>query len=87
MFTFEWKTIEKGLQQRSEVLNLLLKDIYGKRELIKKGIIPYEVIFAHKGFLRACDQIQYKTAKQLLGVVKALIFFNSDSEIMDFKSA
>ncbi|WP_111708772.1 circularly permuted type 2 ATP-grasp protein [Lutibacter citreus] len=62
----EWKTIEKGIQQRSEVLNLLLKDIYGKRELIKKGIVPYEVIFAHRGFLRACDQIQYKTSKQLL---------------------
>ena len=62
----EWKSIEKGIQQRSEVLNLLLKDIYGKRELIKKGIVPYEVIFAHRGFLRACDQIQYKTAKQLL---------------------
>ncbi len=62
----EWNTIEKGLQQRAEVLNLLLKDIYGKRELIKKGIVPFEVIFAHRGFLRACDQIQYKTAKQLL---------------------
>ncbi|SNR62186.1 Uncharacterized conserved protein, circularly permuted ATPgrasp superfamily [Lutibacter agarilyticus] len=62
----EWETIEKGIQQRSEVLNLLLKDIYGKRELIKKGIIPFEVIFSHRGFLRDCDQIQYKTAKQLL---------------------
>ena len=62
----EWNIIEKGLQQRAEVLNLLLKDIYGKRELIKKGIIPFEVIFAHRGFLRACDQIQYKTSKQLL---------------------
>ncbi|MFD1292242.1 circularly permuted type 2 ATP-grasp protein [Lutibacter holmesii] len=62
----EWKTIEKGIQQRSEVLNLLLKDIYGKRELIKKGIIPFEVVFSHRGFLRDCDQIQYKTAKQLL---------------------
>lgn len=62
----EWNTIEKGIQQRSEVLNLLLKDIYGKRELIKKGIIPFEVIFAHRGFLRECDQIEYKTAKQLL---------------------
>ena len=61
----EWNTIEKGIQQRSEVLNLLLKDIYGKRELIKKGIVPFEVIFSHRGFLRACDQIQYKTAKQL----------------------
>lgn len=62
----EWQTIEKGIQQRSEVLNLLLKDIYGKRDLIKKGIVPFEVIFSHRGFLRACDQIQYKTAKQLL---------------------
>lgn len=62
----EWVTIKKGIQQRSEVLNLLLKDIYGKRDLIKKGIVPFEVIFSHRGFLRACDQIQYKTAKQLL---------------------
>ena len=62
----EWETIEKGIQQRSEVLNLLLKDIYGKRELIKKGIIPFEVVFSHRGFLRDCDQIQYKTAKHLL---------------------
>jgi len=62
----EWKTIEKGITQRAELLNLILKDIYGKRELIKNGIIPQEVIFAHRGFLRQCDQIQYKTAKNLL---------------------
>ena len=62
----EWVDIEKGLQQRAEILNLVLKDIYGKRELIKNGIIPYEIVFAHRGFLRPCDQIQYKTAKNLL---------------------
>jgi uncharacterized circularly permuted ATP-grasp superfamily protein/uncharacterized alpha-E superfamily protein len=62
----EWKTIEKGIIQRAELLNLVLKDIYGKRELIKKGIIPHEVIFSHRGFLRQCDQIQYKTSKNLL---------------------
>lgn len=62
----EWKTIEKGLQQRAKVLDLVLKDIYGKRELIKNGIVPYEIIFSHRGFLRPCHQIQYKTAKQLL---------------------
>ena len=59
----EWKTLEKGLQQRAQVLDLVLKDIYGKRELIKNGIIPYEIIFSHRGFLRPCDQIQYKTAQ------------------------
>lgn len=62
----EWITIEKGITQRAELLNLILKDIYGKRELIKNGIIPQEVIFAHRGFLRQCDQIKYKTTKNLL---------------------
>ena len=62
----EWETVEKGIKQRSELLNLILIDIYGKRELIKNGIIPAEVIYAHRGFLRQCDQIQYKTAKNLL---------------------
>lgn len=62
----EWETVDKGIKQRSELLNLILKDIYGKRELIKNGIIPPEVIYAHRGFLRQCDQIQYKTAKNLL---------------------
>tara|TARA_R110000868_G_scaffold56488_5_gene174794 strand:+ start:3502 stop:6060 length:2559 start_codon:yes stop_codon:yes gene_type:complete len=62
----EWETVEKGIKQRSELLNLILKDIYGKRELIKNGVIPPEVIYAHRGFLRQCDQIQYKTTKNLL---------------------
>ncbi|MHB0755393.1 circularly permuted type 2 ATP-grasp protein [Polaribacter sp. M15] len=62
----EWKTIEKGLQQRAHLLDLVLKDIYGERNLIKNGIVPYEIIFAHKGFLRPCHQIQYKTAQHLL---------------------
>ncbi|WP_339658348.1 circularly permuted type 2 ATP-grasp protein [uncultured Polaribacter sp.] len=62
----EWDVVEKGIQQRSEILNLVLKDLYGKRELLKNGIIPPEVIYAHRGFLRSCDQIKYKTEKQLL---------------------
>ncbi len=62
----EWElTVEKGLKQRAELLNLVLKDIYGERELFKNGIIPQEVVFAHRGFLRQCDQIQYKTSKNL----------------------
>ncbi|MBU2929313.1 circularly permuted type 2 ATP-grasp protein [Winogradskyella psychrotolerans] len=61
----EWKGVEKGIQQRAELLNLILKDLYGKRDLLKNGIIPPELIYAHSGFLRACDQIQYKKSKQL----------------------
>ncbi|GAB1857622.1 circularly permuted type 2 ATP-grasp protein [Flavobacteriaceae bacterium MHTCC 0001] len=62
----EWQTIERGITQRAELLNLILKDIYGDRALIRKGIVPQEVIFAHSGFLRQCDKIQYNTSKQLL---------------------
>ena len=61
----EWKTISQGLKQRVHLLDLILKDIYGKRELIKNGIIPHEIIYGHRGFLRQCDQIKYNTIKNL----------------------
>lgn len=65
MHKSEWDDIEKGLQQRAILLDLVVKDIYGDRELIKKGIIPPEVVFAHRGFLRQCDAISLNTEKYL----------------------
>ncbi len=61
----EWAGIESGLVQRAEVLNLVLKDIYGPRELIKKGLIPLELIYAHRGFLRPCTGIRSNRAYEL----------------------
>lgn len=52
-----WGTIESGLLERAELFNLLLKDIYGPRNLIRQGVIPPEVLFDHPGFLRACNGI------------------------------
>ncbi|NOU44254.1 MAG: circularly permuted type 2 ATP-grasp protein [Methyloglobulus sp.] len=50
----EWLIIEAGLKQRAELLNLILKDIYGKQSLLKKGLLPSELIFGHEGFLHPC---------------------------------
>ena len=50
----DWQTISDGLTQRAELLNLILTDLYGERTLIKEGVIPAEVVYAHAGFLRAC---------------------------------
>ena len=50
----DWNIISEGLIQRAELFNLILTDIYGERRLIKDGLIPPEVIYAHTGFLRAC---------------------------------
>jgi len=50
----EWTIIEAGLKQRAELLDLILKDIYGKQSLLKKGLLPSELVFGHEGFLRPC---------------------------------
>ena len=62
----EWASIEQGLVQRAELMNLLLTDIYGKRQLIKKGLLPLELIYSHSGFLRPCDQMMLPGNHQLI---------------------
>lgn len=54
----EWSTIERGLIQRAELLNLILADLYGPRTLIAKGILPPELIYAHPGFLLPCHDVR-----------------------------
>ncbi|MDW8306661.1 MAG: circularly permuted type 2 ATP-grasp protein [Leptospiraceae bacterium] len=48
----EWQKLEAGLIQRAELFQLILHDIYTEQRLLRKGLIPAEVIFAHPGFLR-----------------------------------
>ena len=46
--------IEAALMQRAELLNLVLRDLYGARKLISKGVLPPELVCSHPGFLRPC---------------------------------
>jgi uncharacterized circularly permuted ATP-grasp superfamily protein/uncharacterized alpha-E superfamily protein len=62
----EWETIEKGLIQRAQLLDLILKDLYGPQLLIKNAIIPAELVFDNSGFLLPCFDIRQKHDKQLL---------------------
>ena len=50
----EWRAIEQGLVQRAELLNLIGADLYGPQQLIRDGLLPPELIYAHPGFLRPC---------------------------------
>jgi uncharacterized circularly permuted ATP-grasp superfamily protein/uncharacterized alpha-E superfamily protein len=63
----EWSQIEAGLIQRAELLNLILADLYGPRALIRKGLLPLELVYTSTGFLRACDQIRLPGTHQLIG--------------------
>jgi uncharacterized circularly permuted ATP-grasp superfamily protein/uncharacterized alpha-E superfamily protein len=47
----EWAQIESGIEQRADLLNRVLGDIYGPQELMKSGAIPPPVVFGHRGFL------------------------------------
>jgi uncharacterized circularly permuted ATP-grasp superfamily protein/uncharacterized alpha-E superfamily protein len=62
----DWSSIETGLLERAELLNLILDDLYGPRELIRRGLLPVELIFNHSGFLRACDKVKLPAKRQLV---------------------
>ena len=62
----EWTQIEAGLQERAELFNLILSDIYTDRELISRGILPPELILGHKAFLRPCQGISLPGEHQLI---------------------
>jgi uncharacterized circularly permuted ATP-grasp superfamily protein/uncharacterized alpha-E superfamily protein len=54
----EWREIEAGLIQRAQLLNLLLKDIYGSDDLFRLGLLPPALLFANPAFLRQCHGIR-----------------------------
>jgi uncharacterized circularly permuted ATP-grasp superfamily protein/uncharacterized alpha-E superfamily protein len=62
----EWNTIEKGIKQRAHLMDLIIKDLYGPQLLIKKSIIPPELLYDNLGFLRPCFDINQKLETQLL---------------------
>lgn len=64
----EWSVVEQGLIQRAEVFDLLLADLYGPRRLLRSGVLPAEIVFAHPGFLLPCiDTIAARGSLQLYG--------------------
>lgn len=54
----EWTRLEQGLKQRIIALNLFLADIYHEQKILKDGIIPAELIYSAKGFLKPCMGLQ-----------------------------
>ena len=61
----EWQAIEHGLIQRAELLELVLADLYGRQDLVRRGLLPPELVFAHSGFARPCVGIAPPGARHL----------------------
>src|SRR5438552_18595773 len=46
----EWDTLRRGLEQRVKAINAYLRDIYGRREILKAGIVPEDLVFQNPVF-------------------------------------
>jgi uncharacterized circularly permuted ATP-grasp superfamily protein/uncharacterized alpha-E superfamily protein len=61
----EWARIESGLTQRVRAWNLFLRDIYSGQEILKAGIVPYEIVYSDPNFHRGCARLPGVTANYL----------------------
>jgi uncharacterized circularly permuted ATP-grasp superfamily protein len=50
----EWDTVEVGLRQRVEALNLFIDDIYHDQRIVRDKVLPPEVLASSKNFREAC---------------------------------
>ena len=46
----EWQTLQRGLEQRVKAINAYVKDIYDRREILKAGVVPEDLIFQNPVF-------------------------------------
>ena len=54
----DWRTIEKGLKQRVQALNLFIGDIYGRRKILTDGVIPEALVLSASSYLPAVSGIR-----------------------------
>ena len=47
----EWRSLERGIEQRVRALNAFLYDIYHRQDIVRAGRIPAEMINQNKAFL------------------------------------
>jgi len=50
----EWKHIAAGITQRVRGWNAFLKDIYAGQEILRAGVVPFDVVYADPHFHREC---------------------------------
>ncbi|MBK8805828.1 MAG: circularly permuted type 2 ATP-grasp protein [Bacteroidales bacterium] len=48
----EWQELENGVLQRNRAINLFLNDIYHKKLILKDKVVPADLIFSSKNYLK-----------------------------------
>jgi uncharacterized circularly permuted ATP-grasp superfamily protein/uncharacterized alpha-E superfamily protein len=62
----DWAPLEAAVAQRAELLDAVLRDLYGPRRLLRDDVLPPEIVLGHPGFLRAVDGVRLPGGHDLL---------------------
>lgn len=54
----EWELIESGLRQRIKALNSFIGDVYGRQEILREGIVPWDLVLGCPAFRRAMHGVR-----------------------------
>jgi uncharacterized circularly permuted ATP-grasp superfamily protein len=46
----EWDTVRRGLEQRTKAINAYIRDVYGRREILRAGVVPEDLVFQNPVF-------------------------------------
>src|SRR3954466_16418897 len=46
----EWDLLRRGLEQRVSALNRYIADVYGRRDILRAGIVPEDLVFQNAVF-------------------------------------
>ena len=46
----EWDILRAGLEQRVKAVNHYIRDVYGRREILKAGVVPEDLVFQNPVF-------------------------------------
>lgn len=59
----DWSWLKSALDQRARLKEAIFADIYSDQQLLKSGLIPPAMIYAHRGYLR--DAVNPNTTQKL----------------------
>ncbi|MEZ5007007.1 MAG: circularly permuted type 2 ATP-grasp protein [Chitinophagales bacterium] len=54
----EWKKLKEGILQRSRAINLFIKDIYGKQNILKNKVVPHDLVLSCPEYIKEMTDIQ-----------------------------
>jgi uncharacterized circularly permuted ATP-grasp superfamily protein len=54
----EWSVASRGLEQRLQVLNMFIDDLYGDARAVAEGIVPAEIVCGSPNFRPECKDVR-----------------------------